>query len=467
MYKHELNKTAIRTPFDRKNNPSSKKKKRLVSKIERRLSKDKTANNTTLNYIDKIQNNLKLIYDKNLHSKDFLSETPNKSNLSFSPVNSKGKTNDVFITFKIENARKINKIIENNLCTFSDNINNNYIAHEDKVSNTNSKRFFNNKTKSYHNLEKLKDSDLIISNIVNSKCNDKPNRKIDYIHYTDTMAKSHEYRSHNINFQDYGNLANNLSHDNNNISNNEFLKQNFLEKRNQTIKERISRSLSNSRGDEKSKNLFKTYFSIPKNDSLKDSKNFYYESDRECSNFKYTLGELNKEKNNNLICKLRNINHNHNQSSSKYSFRRAAYEKRVKNISFLTFKMNHEKSNEIKSLNFMNSQNRIRYIQNYLQSPNISGVYSERNLSRNKNINPEADNYCQDAVNQEEKSQDSPNDRIICKMINDSEIIIKWLKSLKIKDAEKLQFFDDANRDNTKYLKNANKESVMSEIKKG
>ena len=52
-------------------------------------------------------------------------------------------------------------------------------------------------------------------------------------------------------------------------------------------------------------------------------------------------------------------------------------------------------------------------------------------------------------------------------MINDGDIIIKWLKNLKIKDADKLQFFDDSDKDNLKYLKNPKKDCILKEIKKG
>ena len=157
--------------------------------------------------------------------------------------------------------------------------------------------------------------------------------------------------------------------------------------------------------------------------------------------------------------------HNHNQTYTRNDVRKAAYEKSPKNISFLTFKMNQEKVNEMFNLNFMNSQNRIRYQHNNYQSPNLIGGL-KGNLNKNKyNYNKE-ENYCQNLDYEEEKKESGKNG-ITSKMINDSEKIIKWLKFLKIRDAEKLKFFDDAYKDNTKYIKNPDRESIMSEIKKG
>lgn len=460
------------------------------------MSNDLTSNNTTLNYINNIQKNLNINTYGNLSPKLKASKKI-KSDLSFSSLEAKNNKNDVFITFKLDNAKKVNNLIEDNLYTFSNNINNNYIINNNNFSSNNSNLFLQLNTKNFNENNKLNKNQnkQTIKNSYKSNRKDCcPSRKFDYIHYTDAEAHKHEYKSHNINFENsniYQNNINNSVNSNNVInfnydkntnnknnksnSGSEFYKQNFLERRNQIIKERISRSLSNSKNYEKRRNLFGIYFSIPKNNQLQDLKNFYYESDKESANFRNSLGEFNKDKNNSLICNLRNIKHNHNQTYSRYDFKKAAYEKDAKKISFLAFKINQHKANEIKKLNFLDSQNRIRSQHGntannncYLQSPEISVIgLKENNLNLIKS-NFKEDDHINNEYRHEELNNSTRNENgISCKMINDSEMIIKWLKSLKIKNAEKLEFFEDAYKDNTKYIKNTMKESIMSEIKKG
>jgi hypothetical protein len=202
--------------------------------------------------------------------------------------------------------------------------------------------------------------------------------------------------------------------------------------------------------------------------SFKDLKNFYYESDKESSNFKNSLGEFNTEKNNNLICNFRNIKHNHNQSYSRFGARKAAYEKSAKNISFSAFKMNNDRANEIKKLNFMNSQNRIRILHNnFLPPENSCFGIKDGSLNLIKNNYEKGDEYNEGNKSEGRNSPSSIQNGITCKMISDAEIIINWLRRLRIKDVEELKFFDDAYKDNTKYMKYAKKENIMNEIKKG
>ncbi len=416
-----------------------------------------------MNYIDKLQKNLNAINVRKLSPNANFSGL-NKSNLSFSPVNTKKNYNDVFITFKIDNTRKINKLIENNLCTFSSNMNNNYTKNNNNFSNSKSKIFFNLNNENEHDTENMSNKQIIKNKtaIFNAKTSSK---KFDYIHYSDIVAKKHEYRSHNINFSKTNQKLNINNKFPENISSSKFLRQNFLEKRHQIIKERISRSLSNSKRDKDSKNnLYSRDFLFVKNDSEINQKNFYYESDKESSNLKNSLGEFNKERNNNLICNLRNKMHNHNQTSSRFEARKAAYEKSTKNISFLAFKNNQEKANEMNIVNFMNSQNRIRNQNSCFQSHDTS---FKPNINVNKNDYEEGDIYNEGVINDEDNHGLSRKSRITCKMINDAEVINKWFTSLKIKDLESFRFFDDSYRDNTKYIKNTEKGSIMSEIKKG
>lgn len=420
-----------------------------------------------MNYIDKLKKNLKCVNVRNISPKETISQLNNKSLLSFSHENSKKNKNDVFITFKLDNARKVNDLIENNLYTFSNNINNNYIINNNKFSNGNSSIFFNLNPKNKCE-NKNTDSKRKSKNKSANLNSDNSSRNFDYIHYTDAPVKKHEYRTHNINFEDTNINQNNINdYVNENISGNELVKQNFLERRNQIIEERISRSFSNSKKNENRRNMFYRFFSIPKNESFRELIPYYYESDKESSKFKLSFGEINKEKNNNLICNLRNLKHNHNRTSSRNNARKAAYEKSAKNISFLAFKMNQEKANEIKKVNFMHSLNRIRNQHSGFHSRNISGFGLKENFNSDKIYHEEGEIDNEEVMSEKELDNFSNKNGITCKIISDAEVVIKWLRSLKIKDVEKVKFFDDSYKDNTKYMKNTRKESIMSEIKKG
>ncbi len=360
--------------------------------------------------------------------------------LSFSPVNRNINSKNLFITFNANNSKKINEVVETSSCNFSS-----FLNRKNSKNDNNTK--LNKKGGVNYNINKNK---LIKNHQQNKICTyiSRP-EKIEYIHYPNKYKQNYEYSHHSPNFNNNSNFYNQT----------EDKLKNFIEKRNNLIKERISRSLSI---DKDKKDLRKLIllrnFTFPKNHIQKKDFNF----DNNC-NFTYNkLQELSKEKSNEIICNIRNAFHNHDKNLSKSFFKKAAYEKDPKNISFLSFKINPDKTKEIKHLNFMDSHNKIKSQQNLLlmDKNSIYNINGNCNKNLNNEDSPEFTSFLKN-------NNDSHIDHITCKIINDSEIVIKWLKSLKIKDVEKLQFFDDSYKDNTKYIKNQIKESILCEIKNG
>jgi len=288
-------------------------------------------------------------------------------------------------------------------------------------------------------------------NEINKQIPPQRPRNFEYIHYTDRENQIHEYKAHNANF---ANSLNFRITPEKQIGIELISPKSVIERRNKIINERISRSLSSQKNREKSRSEIFRFLSEKRNNS---EDKIYYESDKEEIHFRTCLEDLNKEKKNNLICKVRNTLHNHNQDDSKNFMRRAAYEKDPKNISFLAFKINQEKANEMKNLNFLESR----------KNQMINKKKFIRNLKNQKGNEKESENKLNEFRIGGSESPDSVHNRITSKMIIDADSIIKWLLSLKIKDAEKIKFFDDSYKDNTKYLKNPKKQNVLKEIRNG
>ena len=296
-------------------------------------------------------------------------------NHSYSP--SKLKENDIFFNFKVDSAKKVNNIIEKNICSFSN------------FMNRNSYSF------SYNTLIKNH----------NSQHNIKFNRrlqKIEYSHYKDINGKN--------------NIKTNFKKDKEKL-----IKDNFIIRKN--FKRKTPPKILSSKDKKYVANLL----------SISNEKKLTNED----------IDTLNKEKNNNIISNIRKnlIIENLNYFSPKTS-----------SSIINNFTLENINSSTIKNLkeNFKNQ------FTNSLKIEKINRRYYSNSDEKCKNS---------DII-------DKPNEieivnKIPCKMINDGDIIIKWLKNLKIKDADKLQFFDDSDKDNLKYLKNPKKDCILKEIKKG
>lgn len=411
--------------------------------------------NTTMNYIEKLQNNL-----KNCSTSLELNQSKIKFNNSFSPTNNINKYDyGHFITFKNETAKKVSNVFDNEIHSFSNvNANNNHFSKEI--------------------LESSKRNSLITSDRGDIFLKNKNLTNYNYVHYTDV---NENLKERDINNNNVLNHSLNFGIKNKFTSPIEFLNREFLEMRQEIINSQpnLSRSFSNNINN------------LGTSRSLNSLKSPRLRLDENLSTlYKNPLSEITKNKSYCIIHSIRNPNNNcfdnkNNTQNQNFNYkngiinktasygndivslgRGAAYEK-CRSFSFLNYKAyrNDIKDGNINFKNFQINKNNL--------NKNIKQAQLNSNPIKSQNNSLEIKGFYETDRSSTEKIHDHLDENfkvdnaITCKMINDSEIIINWLRSLKVKEAEKLKFFDDAFRDNTKYMRKLKHDSIMREIKKG